>query len=143
MDRTAKQGDTIKVHYTGRFDTGDEFDSSAGNDPLVFTIGSKEVIQGFEEAFLGMSQGEKKTISIDPEDGYGPYNDNLVIEMPHAFFPEDITPEPGMQLKLVDDNEQEVQVMVSEIKEEAVTLDANHPLAGKTLIFDVELIDIV
>jgi FKBP-type peptidyl-prolyl cis-trans isomerase 2 len=139
---TAQQGDTVKVHYRGRLEDGFEFDTSVGGEPLVFTVGSGEVIQGFEEAATGMAVGELKTFTIAPEQGYGPYKDDLVVEMPAGSFPEDIVPEVGMTLKLVDENGDEIPVIVVGVNEETVTLDANHPLAGKALTFDIELLGI-
>ena len=143
MDRTAKDGDTVKVHYAGKYESGEEFDSSIGSEPLKFTIGGGEVIPGFEEAAVGMGIGEKKSITIAPEDGYGEYNENLVIDMPAQYFPEDISPTEGLQLKIVDENEEEVLVVVTEVNDEYIRLDANHPLAGKTLVFDIELLEIL
>lgn len=143
MDRTAKDGDTVKVHYAGKYESGEEFDSSIGSEPLKFTIGGGEVIPGFEEAAVGMGIGEKKSITIAPENGYGEYNENLVIDMPAQYFPEDISPTEGLQLKIVDENEEEVLVVVTEVNDEYIRLDANHPLAGKTLVFDIELLEIL
>ena len=143
MGRTAEDGDTVKVHYAGRYETGEEFDSSIGREPLVFTIGGGEVIPGFEDASLGMSIGEIKSISIAPEKAYGPYNENLIIDMPIEFFPEDISPTEGLQLKIVDENGEDVLVEITKVEDEFIRLDANHPLAGKTLIFDIELLEIL
>jgi peptidylprolyl isomerase len=143
MVRTAKNGDTVKVHYAGKYETGEEFDSSIGREPLMFTIGGGEVITGFENAALGMSIGEKKSISLDPEKAYGHYNENLIIDMPTEFFPEDISPAEGLQLKIVDENGEEVLVEITKVEDEYIRLDANHPLAGKTLVFDIELLEIV
>lgn len=142
MSESVKNGNTVKVHYTGRFEDGIIFDSSVGGDPLEFTLGGHEVIQGFEEAALGMNIGDKKTVSIKPEDAYGPYNESLVVEMPKEYIPEDVSPELGMRLIIVDNNGEELPVVVSEIHEDAIRLDANHPLAGKTLVFDIELIEV-
>ena len=142
MDRTAKNGDTVKVHYAGKYETGEEFDSSTGKEPFMFTIGDGEVIPGFEDAALGMCIGEKKSISIAPEKAYGPYNENLIIDMPTQYFPEDISPSEGLQLKIVDENGEEVLVEITKIEDEYIRLDANHPLAGKTLVFDIELLEI-
>ncbi len=142
MNEPVKNGDTVKVHYTGRFEDGMVFDSSVGGDPLEFKLGGNEVIPGFEEAAVGMNIGDKKTVSIKPEEAYGPYNDNLVVEMPKEHFPEDISPELGMRLIIVDNNGEELPVVVSEIQDESVRLDANHPLAGKTLVFDIELVEV-
>ncbi|MGC9324381.1 MAG: FKBP-type peptidyl-prolyl cis-trans isomerase [Desulfomonilia bacterium] len=142
MERTIKPGDTIKVHYTGRLEDGKEFDTSVGRSPLVFTIGANEVIQGFEDATIGMSVGEMKTISIEPSNAYGVYNEDLVIDMPVEYFPEDIVAEIGMLLKIIDHDGHEVPVVVTDILDDSIRLDANHPLAGKTLIFDIEILDI-
>lgn len=142
MSSSVQSGHTIKVHYTGRFEDGMIFDSSMGGNPLEFTLGKHEVIQGFEEAALGMGVGDTKTVSIGPKDAYGDYNENLVVDMPREYFPEEISPEVGMRLIIVDNNGEEMPVIVSDIQEESVRLDANHPLAGKTLIFDIELVEI-
>jgi peptidylprolyl isomerase len=143
MDTAVKSGDTVQVHYTGKFEDGLIFDSSVGGEPLEFTLGESEVIPGFEDAALGMNIGDKKTVAIKPENAYGTYNDNLVVEMPRDYFPEDINPELGMRLIIVDNNGEELPVVVSEILDESVRLDANHPLAGKILVFDIELVAIV
>ena len=142
MSSSVQNGNTIKVHYTGRFEDGMVFDSSMGGNPLEFTLGKHEVILGFEHAALGMSVGDTKTVSIEPKDAYGDYNENLVVDMPREYFPEEISPEVGMRLIIVDNNGEELPVVVSEIHDESVRLDANHPLAGKKLIFDIELVDI-
>ena len=142
MSLPVQNGNTVKVHYTGRFEDGMIFDSSVGGNPLEFTLGSKEVIQGFEEAAIGMAVGDTKTVSVDPKDAYGDYNDSLVVEMPKDYFPEEISPEVGMRLIIVDNNGEELPVIVSDIFDESVRLDANHPLAGKKLIFDIELVEI-
>jgi peptidylprolyl isomerase len=140
--RSAQQGDRVRVHYRGKLEDGFEFDSSVGGEPLIFVIGSGEVIPGFEDGARGMAVGELKTLTIAPEDAYGPHREELVVEMPWEYFPEDVVPEVGMQLKLVDADGEEVMVMVTDVDEETVTLDANHPLAGKTLTFDIELLGI-
>ena len=140
--KTAQLGDTVKVHYRGRLDDGFEFDTSIGGEPLIFSIGTGEVIQGFEEAATGMAVGELKTFTVAPEHAYGPHRKELVVEMPMEYFPEDIVPEAGMQLKLVDENGEEIPVVVIDVDDEIVTLDANHPLAGKALTFDIEVLEI-
>ncbi len=142
INKTAQQGDKVRVHYRGRFEDGFEFDTSVGGEPLAFTIGSGEVIQGFEEAATGMAIGELKTFTVAPDQAYGPHRDELVVEMPSEYFPEDIVPEAGMQLKLVDENGEEIPVIVIDVSQESVTLDANHPLAGRMLTFDIEVLDI-
>lgn len=142
MSSSVQNGNTIKVHYTGRFEDGMIFDSSMGGNPLEFTLGNHEVIAGFEDAALGMTIGDTKTVSIEPKDAYGDYNDGLVVDMPREYFPEEISPEIGMRLIIVDNNGEELPVVVSDIHDESVRLDANHPLAGKKLIFDIELVEI-
>ncbi len=142
INKTAQLGDKVRVHYRGRLEDGFEFDTSVGGEPLVFTIGSGEVIQGFEEAAKGMAVGELKTFTVAPEQAYGPHREELVVDMPTEYFPEDIVPETGMQLKLVDENGEEIPVIIIDVDEESVTLDANHPLAGKALTFEIEVLDI-
>lgn len=141
--RTARQGDKVRVHYRGRLEDGSEFDTSVGREPFVFVIGSGDVIPGFEDAATGMSVGEMRTVTIGAEQAYGPHREDLVLEMPWEFFPEDIVPEVGMELKLVDEGGEEIPVVVADVGEAAVMLDANHPLAGHSLTFDIELLEIV
>ena len=138
-----KSGDTVKVHYHGRLTDGTTFDSSDGREPLEFKVGSGQVIKGFDEGVTGMAVGDKKTISIPPEEAYGPRQEEMVIEFPITNFPPDIKPEVGMTLNMHDENGQELPVVITAISEEAVTLDANHPLAGQDLIFNIELVEIV
>ena len=137
-----KKGDTVKVHYHGRLTDGTTFDSSAGREPLEFEVGSGMVIRGFDEGVTGMAVGDKKTISIPSEEAYGPRQEEMVIEFPITNFPPDIKPEVGMTLNMHTENGQELPVVITAINEEAVTLDANHPLAGQELVFDLEMVDI-
>lgn len=137
-----KKGDKIKVHYHGRLTSGETFDSSEGRDPLEFEVGSGMVIKGFDEGVTGMAVGEKKTINIPAEEAYGPKNDEMLVDMPKNNFPEDIQLEVGLPLVMSDQNGQQFQVVVVDIKDDVVTLDGNHPLAGKELIFDLELVGI-
>ena len=138
----AKKGDTVKVHYHGRLTDGTIFDSSAGRDPLEFEVGAGMMIKGFDDGIVDMIVGEKKTISISPEDAYGLSDPDNIIEFPISNFPEDMKPAVGMQLNMRDNTGNTFPVVISEVKEEIVLLDANHPLAGKELIFDIELVDI-
>ncbi len=138
-----KSGDKIKVHYHGKLTNGETFDSSTGREPLEFEVGSGMVIPGFDEGVTGMTVGEKKTVSIPFAEAYGPKNPEMVIEMPKDRFPEDMPVEVGMPLMMSDQQGQQFQVTIVDIKEEAVMLDANHPLAGQDLIFDLELVEIV
>ena len=137
-----KNGDTVKVHYHGRLSDGTTFDSSEGRTPLEFEVGSGHVIKGCDEGVLGMERGEKKTIHIPAEDAYGPSIPENVIEFPRTQFPADMNPEVGMQLNLRSQDGQNIPVVIAEVKDEVVVLDANHPLAGRDLIFDVEVVDI-
>ncbi|MEO9021915.1 MAG: peptidylprolyl isomerase [Ginsengibacter sp.] len=139
---TAKKGDNVKVHYKGKLTTGEQFDSSEGRSPLAFTVGAGQMIKGFDNAIPGMAVGEKKTINIAPGDAYGEKNADAIIEFPKSNIPEDMKLEPGMKLQLQNQQGQPVPVVVTEIKDDVVILDANHELAGKELIFDIELVEI-
>jgi peptidylprolyl isomerase len=138
----AKNGDTVKVHYTGKLTTGDQFDSSAGREPLEFTVGAGQMIKGFDLAIPGMKVGDKKTINIPAAEAYGERSDDALIEFPKENIPADMKLEPGMQLTLSNQHGQPVPVIVTEIKDDVVVLDANHFLAGKELVFDIELVSI-
>ncbi len=138
-----KSGDKIKVHYHGKLTSGETFDSSAGREPLEFEVGSGMVIPGFDNGVTGMAVGEKKTVNIPFDEAYGPRNPEMVIEMPKDRFPKEMDIEIGMPLDMSDQQGQQFQVTIVEIKEEVVMLDANHPLAGQDLIFDLELVEIV
>jgi FKBP-type peptidyl-prolyl cis-trans isomerase 2 len=138
----AKKGDVVKVHYKGTLNSGEQFDSSEGRPPLEFTVGAGQMIAGFDEAIPGMAVGEKKTITIGPEKAYGEKNDEAIIEFPKSNIPADMKLEPGMKLQLRNDAGQPVPVIVTEVKDEIIILDANHELAGKELIFDIELVGI-
>ena len=138
-----KKGDKVKVHYHGRLNNGETFDKSEGRDPLEFEVGSGNVIKGFDDGVTGMTIGEKKTINIPHLEAYGPKNEDMIIEMPKDRFPKDMEIEVGMPLAMNDGQGQQFQVVVTEIKEDVVMLDANHPLAGQDLTFDLELVEII
>ena len=138
-----KAGDTVKVHYTGKLSSGEQFDSSEGREPLEFIVGAGQMIKGFDAALPGMATGDKKTINISAEDGYGERVDEAIIEFPKENVPPDMKLEPGMTLTLSNQQGQPVPVVVVEVREDAVILDANHFLAGQELIFDIELVEIV
>lgn len=138
-----KEGDKVRVHYTGKLTNGEQFDSSVGKDPLEFTVGAGQMIKGFDAAMPGMNVGEKKTISIAPEDGYGEKSEEAIIEFPKENVPADMKLEPGMPLTLSNQEGQPVPVVVVEVKDDVIVLDANHFLAGEELIFDIELVEIV
>jgi FKBP-type peptidyl-prolyl cis-trans isomerase 2 len=137
-----KSGDQVKVHYTGKLVNGEQFDSSAGREPLEFTVGAGQMIKGFDDAMPGMTVGQKKTINIPAADAYGEKNDDAIIEFPKENIPPDMKLEPGMQLTLSNQQGQPVPVVVVDVKDDVVILDANHFLAGKELVFDIELVEI-
>lgn len=138
----AKNGDTVSVHYTGKLADGSIFDSSVGEDPLVFTLGEGGMIEGFEEGVLSMSVGEKKTVTLAPEKAYGERHDEMVIEVPLANMPADFEFEVGDELELTGEEDEPIVVIVSRLGEDSVTLDGNPPLAGETLTFELELVSI-
>ncbi|MFW6011572.1 MAG: FKBP-type peptidyl-prolyl cis-trans isomerase [Desulfosalsimonas sp.] len=139
----AQKGDTVKVHYKGKLDDGSVFDSSEGRDPLEFKIGDGNIIPGVEEAVVGMEPEQTKEAMIPPEKAYGEYREEMVIEVDRSQFPEHINPELGQQLELKQSEGQNVVVTVTNVGEEKVTLDANHPLAGKDLTFEITLQEIL
>ena len=139
----AKTGDTVKINYTGTFEDGSVFDTSSGRDPLEFKIGEGQVIGGFEQAVIGMNIGESKTTKIAVEDAYGPHREEMVIVVDREKLPPDLNPELGQQLEIRRSDGNFFPVMVTEVTEMNITLDANHPLAGKNLIFEIELVEIV
>ncbi|MEI9808653.1 MAG: peptidylprolyl isomerase [Bacteroidota bacterium] len=137
-----KKGDKVKVHYHGKLTNGETFDKSEGREPLEFEVGSGMVIKGFDDGVTGMTVGEKKTVNIPFDEAYGPKNPDMLIEMPKDRFPKDMEIEVGMPLGMSDGQGQQFQVIVIEIKDDVVMLDANHPLAGQDLVFDLELVAI-
>lgn len=138
----AKSGDTVKIHYTGKLEDGTVFDSSTNREPLEFTISGGQVIPGFEQAVIGMSPGESKTTKIPMAKAYGPYREEMVLEVGRDKMPSDLQPEIGQQLQIQQPNGQRIGVIVTKVTESDVRLDANHPLAGQDLTFDIELVAI-
>ncbi|MGB3224253.1 MAG: peptidylprolyl isomerase [Desulforhopalus sp.] len=136
-----KKGDNVKVHYTGKLNDGTVFDSSQGGEPLEFAVGSGQVIAGFEEGVVGMKVGESKVIEIPVEKAYGERNDAMVIQAPIEQVPPDLNPELGMRLEMGGANGEILRVVVTEITDNHITLDANPPLAGKDLTFEVEVVE--
>jgi peptidylprolyl isomerase len=138
----AKNGDVVKINYTGTLDDGTVFDSSENRDPLAFTLGSGQVIPGFEEAVLGMTVGESKNVNIPAAKAYGQRNEEMVIEAPRDQVPPEITPEVGQHLQMGGPNGEVVMVVITEVTDTYIKLDANPPLAGKDLNFAIELVAI-
>ncbi len=138
----AKVGDIVTVHYTGKLTDGTVFDSSSGGDPLEFTIGTGQLIPGFEDAVVGMNAGDSKTTHIPVDQAYGTYRADMVIEVDREQMPPELEPEIGQQLQLQQPTGQVIPVVITEISDSTITLDANHPLAGEDLVFDIQLVDI-
>lgn len=138
----ANVGDKVKVHYTGKLEDGTVFDTSNNRDPLQFTLGKGQVIPGFEQAIVGMAPGESKTTKIPATDAYGPYKKELVVEVNKTELPKDLNVQIGQQLQINQPNGQTVLVTTTQVTESKVTLDANHPLAGKDLTFDIKLVEV-
>lgn len=137
-----KEGDTVKVHYTGTLNNGEIFDSSVKKEPLEFTLGQGQLIPGFEKAVIDLEVGESTTVKIPSEEAYGEQREDLIISVPRDQLPADITPELGMQLQVNQQNGQPVPVRIVDISDEKLTLDANHPLAGEELTFEIKLIEV-
>lgn len=138
----AKQGDTVHVHYTGRLDDGTVFDSSEGKSPLTFVLGTGHVIPGFEKAVEGLAEGEQVSAKVAPEEAYGLRSDDLVLDVPAENFPGSETPSVGDRFEMSTPDGQKLPVTVTGVADDSVRIDANHPLAGKPLKFEVELVKI-
>ncbi len=138
----AKVGDTVSIHYTGKLNDGTVFDSSLERDPLQFSIGGQQVIPGFEQAVIGMTPGESKTQAIPCDQAYGPHHGDMVVTVERQQIPSDFELEVGQQLQIRNQEGQAIPVMVSDIVDDQVTLDGNHPLAGEDLTFDIQLVSI-
>ena len=139
---TANKGDKVRVHYTGRLKDGTQFDSSAGREPLEFEVGAGMMIKGFDAAVNGMAVGQKVTVEIPAAEAYGESNPEMIIDVPRTNLPPDLNPQVGQQLGMTTPQGQQVPVKVKEVHEDKVVIDANHDLAGKDLIFDIELVEI-
>ena len=138
----AKTGDTVKVHYTGKLDDGTVFDTSADREPLQFTIGEGQLIQDFEQAIVGMNPGDSKTVQILSDNAYGPHHEEMIMVVERNQFPDDLEPKVDQMLQVRQQDGQTYTVKVTDVSEANVTLDANHPLAGKDLTFDIRLAEI-
>ena len=143
MSEAAREGDTVRVHYKGRLTDGSVFDSSEGSDPIEFTIGANQVIEGFERAVVGMTAGDTKVQSIPASEGYGTRQEDLVFEVPRTAVQEGMDLSIGDMVQVHLPDGQTAPMQVSELNDDSITLDANHPLAGKDLTFDLELVQIV
>ena len=139
----AKDGDTVKVFYTGKLDDGSIFDSNKDGDALEFNLGGGQVIPGFEDTVRGMSPGDSKSVNIPVDQAYGPYRDELILEVPRDQFPTDVEPAMGQPYRIEAENGQALMAHICEITDNAIKLDANHPLAGKDLNFEIQLAEIV
>ncbi|QPM91882.1 FKBP-type peptidyl-prolyl cis-trans isomerase [Pseudooceanicola algae] len=140
---TAKAGDTVRIHYTGTLKDGTTFDSSAGRDPLEFTVGSGQIIPGLDNAIPGMEIGDKKTVEVPCDEAYGQRDPDAMQTVPRDAIPDTIPLETGLQLQMSSPQGQVIPVTVAEIKDTEVLLDANHALAGKDLVFAIEMVEIV
>jgi len=138
----AKDGDTVRISYTGTLNDGTVFDTSEGREPLEFTIGSGQIIPGLDQAMPGMAVGDKKRVEIGVDEAYGPSDSDRVLEVPLEELPADIPREVGITLAMQGPDGQQVPVRVIAVSDTAMTLDANHPLAGQDLVFDIELVSI-
>lgn len=138
----AKPGDTVKIHYTGTLDDGTQFDSSSGREPLEFTLGSGQVIPGFEKAVTGMAVGDSKSVNIPPEEAYGPRHEQMVQDVPRNALPDDLEPVEGMALQAQGPDGQVINLTVTAVEDDSITVDGNHPLAGQALNFQIQLVDI-
>jgi FKBP-type peptidyl-prolyl cis-trans isomerase 2 len=138
----AKTGDTVRVHYTGRLQDGTIFDTSVGSEPLEFTLGQGQVIPGFEQAVIGMQVGESKTVTIPADQAYGPRRDDMILEVSRDELPDDLEPTVGMYLQMNQGDGGIMIVTITEVSETTIKIDANHPLAGQDLVFDIELVEI-
>jgi peptidylprolyl isomerase len=139
----AKQGDTVKVHYTGKLEDGTVFDSSAERGPVEFTIGQRQFIPGFERAIVGMNPGDTKKVAVGADQAYGPHRDEMVVVVAREKLPQGVPPTIGQQLQIQQPDGQTIPARIAEVSESEITLDANHPLAGKDLTFYLQLVAIV
>lgn len=138
----AKRGNAVKVHYVGKFEDGTVFDTSREREPLPFTIGEGEVIPGFEEAVVGMNPGESKKVVVPAENAYGPRHEEMVLVVDRQNLPEGVDPQVGQQYQIPQSDGQSIVVTVTDASDSSVTLDGNHPLAGRALTFEIELLEV-
>lgn len=136
-----KNGDRVRIHYTGKLSDGTEFDSSRGRQPLEFEVGAGQIISGLDNEVNGMAVGDSSTVTVPAAEAYGPRDEALVHELPRSSLPDDIEPEPGLQLEAQAPDGRRIGLTVTDVKADAVTVDANHPLAGEDLTFDIEVVE--
>ncbi len=141
MAEKVKKGDTVKIHYTGKFKDGETFDSSLSREPLEFELGKGMIIPGLEDAVEGMEVGEKKNVSITADQAYGQRDENLIVDVPKDKLPEGLEPEKGMPLRVKSQEGRDMQVVVAEVGDDSIKIDANSPLAGKDLEFELEIVE--
>ena len=139
----AKRGDSVRVHYTGKMNNGTKFDTSRDGNPLEFTIGEGKIIPGFEKIVIGMKLGDTKTVTVPSDEAYGPRRDDRIITVDRDQVPEDSNPRVGQQIQMHGQGGESIPAMITGVTKKLVTMDANHPLAGKDLTFSVELIEIL
>jgi peptidylprolyl isomerase len=139
---SATRGDTVRIHYTGRLDDGKVFDSSVGRQPLEFKLGSGQVIGGFDSAITGMEAGQEKAVTIPAADAYGPHREELLLRVPRSDLPDGFDPQVGRQIQVSTPDGQTIQATVARADEEGLLLDVNHPLAGRDLTFDIQLVSV-
>ncbi len=139
----AKSGDSVRIHYKGALEDGTVFDTSHDSDPFTFTLGGGMVIPGFDNGVIGMNEGEVRTVSIEPENGYGEYEAQNVLTVDESQLPDDVTPELGVELQLQSEDGRGFNVTISKIDGDKIELDGNHPLAGKVLTFEITLVEII
>jgi FKBP-type peptidyl-prolyl cis-trans isomerase 2 len=137
-----KENDVVKVHYTGKLENGQIFDSSQDREPLEFTVGEGKIIPGIENAVIGMNPGDNKEVTVSPENAYGEYRDDMIGEIPKEQLPEDIEPQIGMELVARNEQGDEQVIRIKEIKDSSIVIDANHPLAGEKLYFNLQLLEV-
>lgn len=140
--KEAQVGDLVRVHYTGKLMSGEVFDSSKDRDPLEFTLGNQELLAGFEEGVVGLKPGESKSVTLEPEEAFGDRREDLVLEVAKNEFPQHINPSVGLQLRLTNSSGDALTAVITEVGKESVTVDGNHPMAGQTVVFDIELLEI-
>ncbi len=138
----AKDGDTVKVSYTGKLEDGTVFETRDSSDPLEFTIGGENVIPGFEKAVVGLAVNESKSVTIPSEQAYGSHREELVVSVDRKQLPANVTPEVGQQVEISQSDGQAVVMMIAEVHDDKITLDGNHPLSGQNLVFDIKLVEI-